>query len=144
LGELGIGLTAYGVLSRGLLSGTYTAKPGDFRTVASPRFQGENLAKNQQLVQQLQQIASAKNATASQVAIAWVLSRAGATGVDIVPLIGARRTASLAESLGALNLNLTSDDLTSIERAVPADSVAGTRYDAHQMSWLDSERAARK
>ena len=140
LRELGIGMTAYGVLSRGLLSGHYSAKPGDFRTEASPRFQGENLEKNLQLVQALKKIASERVATASQVAIAWVLSRSKATGVDIVPLIGARRTTSLTESLGALQLRLTPEDLAAIERAVPADAVAGSRYDAHQMARLDSER----
>ncbi|MBC8167671.1 MAG: aldo/keto reductase [Bryobacteraceae bacterium] len=144
LRELGIGVTAYGILSRGLLSGTYTPRPGDFRTVASPRFQGENLEKNQLLVQALQKLAAEKDATASQVATAWVLSRSEATGVDIVPLIGARRTASLAESLGALNLRFTPDDLASIERAVPAEAVSGARYDAGQMEMLDSESSMRK
>jgi aryl-alcohol dehydrogenase-like predicted oxidoreductase len=142
LRELGIGMTAYGVLSRGLLSGHYSAKPGDFRTEASPRFQGENLAKNLRLVQALKKIASEKNATASQVAIAWVLSRSKVTGVDIVPLIGARRTTSLTESLGALQLRLAPDALAAIERAVPAEVVAGSRYDAYQMALLDSERGA--
>jgi aryl-alcohol dehydrogenase-like predicted oxidoreductase len=143
LRELGIGMTAYGVLSRGLLSGNYSAKPGDFRTEASPRFQGENLEKNLQLVQALKKIASEKNATSSQIAIAWVLSRSQATGVDIVPLIGARRTTSLTESLGALQLRLTPENLAAIEHAVPAEAVAGSRYDAHQMTLLDSEGGAR-
>lgn len=131
--SLGIGVTAYGVLSRGLLSGSMPSGPGDIRSHL-PRFHGENLEKNQKVVKALQEVAAAKNATASQVAIAWVLAR----GTDIVPLIGARRRDRLAESLGALNLTLSAADLAEIEAAVPP--VEGTRYDAMQMSWLDSER----
>jgi aryl-alcohol dehydrogenase-like predicted oxidoreductase len=83
-------------------------------------------------------VAASKNATASQVAIAWVISR----GADIVPLIGARRRSQLAESLKAFDLKLSADDLAQIERAVPADAVAGTRYGEEQMRWLDSEKPA--
>ncbi|GAA1243797.1 aldo/keto reductase [Oryzihumus leptocrescens] len=137
--ELGIGITAYGVLSRGLLSGHWSPEremgAGDFRA-HSPRFQGENLQQNLRLVEALRAVAEAKGATVAQAAIAWVLSR----GEDIVPLVGARRPDRLAEALGALDLDLTADDLAAIEAAVPAEAVAGTRYDAQQMAFLDSER----
>ncbi|WP_030234284.1 aldo/keto reductase [Streptomyces sp. NRRL S-350] len=137
--ELGIGVTAYGVLSRGLLSGHWSqdrALAGtDFRT-RSPRFQGENLAHNLALVEALRAIATAKGASVAQVAIAWVASR----GEDVVPLVGARRRERLTEALGALDVALSEADLTAIEAAVPADSAAGDRYAAAQMSHLDSER----
>lgn len=139
LAELGIGLTAYGVLSRGLISSTSPSvdslAPNDFRS-HSPRFQGENLARNRELVDQLAIVAADLGATVAQVAIAWVLSR----GSNIVPLIGARKRARLQESLGALNLSLTPADLARIEAALPADAVAGTRYAPAQMQMLDSER----
>ncbi len=135
--ELGMGVTAYGVLSRGLLSGSPVNSPRDIRRHL-PRFRGENYEKNQALANTLSAIAASKNATASQVAIAWVMSR----GAEIVPLIGARRRTQLAESLKALELKLTSEDLGQIERAVPADAVSGTRYSAEQMRWLDSEKPA--
>lgn len=137
--ELGIGVTAYGVLSRGLLSGHWSKEraevPGDFRGHL-PRFSGENLDRNLALVKALRAVAEAKGATVAQVAIGWVLSR----GQDIVPLVGARRRDRLAEALGALDLNLTADDLAQIERAVPLDAAAGDRYDAQAMARLDSER----
>jgi aryl-alcohol dehydrogenase-like predicted oxidoreductase len=137
--ELGIGITAYGVLSRGLLSDnsaqSFAAR--DFRA-RSPRWQGDNLRSNLRLVDALRALAQEKRATAAQLAIAWVLSR----GNDIIPLIGARTRARLRESLGALDLSLTKDDLARIERAVPADKVAGARYDASSMAMLDSERHA--
>ena len=136
--ELGIGVTAYGVLSRGLLSGSRPVAATDFR-VHLPRFSGENAEKNRKLVDALAVIAASKNATSSQVAIAWVLSR----GTDIVPLIGARRRQQLEESRKALDLVLTSDDLARIEDAVSSNAVAGTRYGAEQMRWLDSEQPAR-
>jgi len=135
--ELGMGITAYGVLSRGLLSGSPVTSPKDIRKQL-PRFRGENYEKNQALANTLSAIASGKNATASQVAIAWVMSR----GADIVPLIGARRRTQLSESLKALDLKLTAEDVAQIERAVPADAVAGTRYGEEQMRWLDSEKPA--
>ena len=134
LRELGIGVTAYGVLSRGLLSGSVPGK-GDFRAYL-PRFRDENLAQNRQLVDALASLAAARGVTASQLAIAWVRAR----GEGIVPLIGARRRTQLEESLGALSIELTEDELAQIERAVPAEAVAGTRYDEHQMRILDSER----
>jgi aryl-alcohol dehydrogenase-like predicted oxidoreductase len=137
--ELGIGITAYGVLSRGLLSGHWShdrsLAQGDFRTTA-PRFQGENLEHNLELVDALSAIASEHDATTAQVAIAWALSR----GEDIVPLIGARRRDRLHEALGALQVSLTDEDLARIEDAIPADAVAGDRYNEHGMATLDSER----
>jgi aryl-alcohol dehydrogenase-like predicted oxidoreductase len=135
--ELGIAVTAYGVLSRGLLSGSSITSPKDMRN-HFPRFFGANLEKNRKLVDALNAIAASKNATGPQVAIAWVMSR----GTDIVPLIGARRRAQLAESLKALELKLTAEDLARIEAAIPADAVAGTRYMEEQMRHLDSEKRA--
>jgi len=138
LRELGIGLTAYGVLSRGLISGHWSRdRQGerDFRG-NSPRFQGENLDRNLALVETMRSIATAKGITVAQLAIAWVLTR----GDDIVPLIGARTRVRLTESLGALNVRLTSQDLAAIEQAVPADAAAGDRYNAAQMAHLDSEK----
>jgi aryl-alcohol dehydrogenase-like predicted oxidoreductase len=136
--ELGVGITAYGVLSRGLISGHWSkdgAGQQDFRT-RLPRFSGENLDRNLALVEGLGRIADALGVTVTQVAIAWVLSR----GTDIVPLVGARRRDRLAEAVGALDVALTADDLAAIEAAVPADAAAGTRYSPAQMSLLDSER----
>jgi aryl-alcohol dehydrogenase-like predicted oxidoreductase len=139
--ELGIGVTAYSVLSRGLLSGHWTKEraktlaPHDFRASA-PRFSGENLDRNLALVETLRTLAAARGATVAQTAIAWVLSR----GHDVVPLVGARTRERLAEALGALEVELTQDDLARIEEAVPVDAVAGERYQAEQMAILDSER----
>jgi aryl-alcohol dehydrogenase-like predicted oxidoreductase len=135
--ELGTGITAYGVLSRGLLSGHWSAERDvrDFRAHL-PRFTGGNLTQNLALVEALRSVAVERDASVAQVAIAWVLSR----GEDIVPLVGARRRDRLSESLGALDLTLGENDLAAIEAAVPTGSVAGTRYDAMQMSFLDSEK----
>lgn len=135
LRELGIGVTAYGVLSRGLLSGSIPAQKGDFRA-SLPRFRSENRAQNQQLIDALRDIAAQHNATPVQLAIAWVLAR----GENIVPVIGARKRSQLEDALGALSLQLSASDLEQIERAVPAEAVAGTRYDERQMQILDSER----
>jgi aryl-alcohol dehydrogenase-like predicted oxidoreductase len=134
LAELGVGVTAYGVLSRGLLSGSKPGK-GDFRAFM-PRFSGENLERNQPLIDTLQSLAAEKRATGSQLAIAWVLAK----GESIVPIVGARTRAQLEESLGALDVQLSPADLARIEEAIPPTAVAGTRYDARQMSSLDSER----
>jgi aryl-alcohol dehydrogenase-like predicted oxidoreductase len=137
--ELGIAITAYGVLSRGLLSGHWNRDrdlaANDFRA-HSPRFQGENLDHNLGLVEALRAIASERGATTAQIAIAWVLSR----GEDIVPLIGARRRERLQEALGALDVQLSAEEMERIEQAVPADAAAGDRYAAPQMAMLDSER----
>ena len=135
---LGIGITAYGVLSRGLISGHWTKAPvgqSDFRGM-SPRFQGENLDRNLALVEALRKVAEAKGVTVAQVAIAWV----AAQGEDIVPLVGARRRYRLAEALAALDVRLDTADLAAIEQAVPKGAAAGDRYNAHQMAALDSER----
>ncbi|WP_175710413.1 aldo/keto reductase [Burkholderia ambifaria] len=136
--ELGIGVTAYGVLSRGLLGGGWSAaRQGerDFRA-ASPRFQGENLAHNLALVDALRTIANEKGSNPAQVAIAWVLSR----GDDTVPLVGARKRTQLQDAVRAPELQLTVDDLARIEAAVPAGAAAGERYPASQMAHLDSEQ----
>jgi len=135
LSELGIGVTAYGVLSRGLLSGSKPTGKTDFRT-SLPRFTGENRERNQRLIDTLQKLAADNGVRASQLAIAWVLAK----GENIVPVIGARTRVQLEESLGALRVALSSADLTRIEEAIPPSAVAGTRYDEHQMRILDSER----
>ena len=136
LRELGIGVTAYGVLCRGLLAGQLVQEfdRKDFRAHA-PRWQRENLTKNLALVDGLRAVAETRLATPGQLAIAWVLSR----GPDIVPLIGARTRRQLQESLGALDLALTPDELEGVERAVPADQVAGNRYPDAGIVTLDSE-----
>lgn len=136
--ELGIGLTAYGVLSRGLISGHWTKGPltqTDFRGM-SPRFQGENLDRNLALVEALRKVADAKGVSVAQIAIAWV----AAQGRDIVPLIGARRRDRLAEALGALDVTLEASDVAGIEQAVPKGAAAGDRYNSGGMATLDSER----
>jgi aryl-alcohol dehydrogenase-like predicted oxidoreductase len=136
--RLGIGITAYGVLSRGLISGHWRkegAGPGDWR-MHSPRFQPGNVDRNLQLVEALAAVARRKGISVAQLAIAWV----AAQGEDIVPLIGARRRTQLAEALGAIDVTLASDELAAIERAVPPGAAAGERYAAAQMAHLDSER----
>jgi aryl-alcohol dehydrogenase-like predicted oxidoreductase len=134
--ELGISVTAYGILSRGLLSsGTARLAPGDPRA-RFPRFSGDNHARNLELLAALEVIADAHGVTAAQLAIAWVASR----GADIIPLIGTKRRDRLAEALQALDLTLSTDDLAAIEAAVPEDAVAGDRYEAAQVAALDSER----
>jgi aryl-alcohol dehydrogenase-like predicted oxidoreductase len=136
--ELGIGVTAYGVLSRGLISDTLqpsSLAADDFRA-HSPRFQGDNLTHNLALVDALRKLAAERGVSVAQLAIAWVLSR----GDDIVPLVGARRRDRLTEALGALTIALTPQELAVIEATVPADSAAGARYAAPQMASLDSER----
>ena len=139
LDELGIGVTAYGVLSRGLLSGSKPKSSRDFRT-RLPRFSGENLQQNERLIETLQRRAAEKAVTGSQLAIAWVLAKRS----NIVPLVGARTRAQLTESLAALQVTLTATDLEQLEAAVPPSAVAGTRYDEHQMRVLDSEKQETK
>ena len=138
--ELGVGVTAYGVLSRGLLAGTWSkrgaASPGDMRA-RMPRFRPENLEHNLALVDALRPIAEEKGATVAQLAVGWVLSR----GQDIVPLVGTTRRDRLAEAIGAVGLELTEDDLAAIEHAAPPGAVAGERYDERQMAMLDSEQS---
>jgi aryl-alcohol dehydrogenase-like predicted oxidoreductase len=141
--ELGVGITAYGVLSRGLLSGHWTADravtTSDFRA-RSPRFQGANLEKNLRLVEAFRTVAQRKGITAAQAAIAWVLSR----GKDIIPLIGARTRERLDEALGAAEITLTAPELEELAGALPADAVAGMRYPEHSLPDLDRERAIDK
>jgi aryl-alcohol dehydrogenase-like predicted oxidoreductase len=137
--ELGIGITAYGVLSRGLISGHWqkgSESKGDFRAF-SPRFQEGNVERNLELVEALRRLAEAKGVSVAQIAIAWV----AAQGQDIVPLIGARRRDRLSEALGALDVALTSEDLATIEQVIPKGAAAGDRYPAAQMGHLDSEKA---
>jgi aryl-alcohol dehydrogenase-like predicted oxidoreductase len=132
LEELGIGATVYGVLSRGLLSGTRPSAPTDFRA-RLPRFSGENRDRNQTVIETLGRLAAEKSVTPAQLATAWVLAKRG----TIVPLVGARTRAQLDESLGALKVRLEPEDLSRIEAAMPP--AHGTRYDEHQMRMLDSE-----
>jgi aryl-alcohol dehydrogenase-like predicted oxidoreductase len=139
--ELGIGITAYGVLSRGLISGHWSKErqaknAGGFRA-RGPRFSGENLDRNLQLAEALRRVAEGRGLTPAQAAIAWVLSR----GEDIVPLVGSRRRDQLTEALGALEHPLTPENLAELEQAVPAEAAAGERYDPHSMAALDSERS---
>ncbi|MEV7443379.1 aldo/keto reductase [Streptomyces sp. NPDC091204] len=140
--ELGIGITAYGVLSRGLISGHFTRDralaPGDFRGM-SPRFQGDNLDRNLDLVEALRKVAEDKGVSVAQTAIAWVLAQGPRQGVDLVPLVGARRRDRLAEALGAMDITFSAADLAAIEEAVPAGAAAGERYPEAQMAHLDSE-----
>jgi aryl-alcohol dehydrogenase-like predicted oxidoreductase len=135
--DLGVGVTAYGIMSRGLLSSdSARAITGADPRTRFPRFQGENLRRNLDLLSALEQIAAGRDVSTAQLAIAWVLSR----GRDIVPLIGTKRRDRLAEALGALELTLTPDELAAIEAAVPTASVAGDRYDPRSMASLDSEQ----
>ena len=133
--ELGVPITAYGILSRGLLSGHWSAAERDFRS-RMPRFSGANLDQNLVLVERVREIADAAGATVAQIAIAWVASR----GDDVIPLIGAKRRAQLEEALEGLALDLSADQLAQIEAAVPEGAAAGDRYPEGQMRVLDSER----
>ncbi|MBX4866719.1 aldo/keto reductase [Rhizobium bangladeshense] len=136
--ELGISITAYGVLSRGLISGHWQkgqATAGDFRT-HSPRFQDGNVEQNLALVEKLREIAQAKSVSVAQIAIAWVATK----GKDIVPLIGARRRDRLSEALGSRTVNLWPEDFAAIERAIPKDAAAGGRYPEHMLQHMDSEK----
>jgi len=135
--ELGIGVTAYGVLARGLISGHWRRERNIEKTFwsVSPRFQGDNLDHNLALVEQLRAVAATVGASVAQVAIAWVRSR----GADIVPLVGARRVVQLQESLAAMDLTLLPLQCAEIEAALPASAVAGGRYAAAQLTHMDSE-----
>ncbi len=135
---LGIAITAYGVLSRGLISGHWRkgrVDPADWRA-HGPRFSGENLEHNLALVETLRALSRERGVSVAQLAIAWVCAQ----GEDIVPLIGARRRAQLTEALGALPVHLSPADLAVIEQAVPQGAAAGERYAPAQMAHLDSER----
>jgi aryl-alcohol dehydrogenase-like predicted oxidoreductase len=139
LAELGIAMTAYGVLSRGLLSGSKPSRPGDGRA-HMPRFNGASGEKNQVLVAALARIAAARGVPPAQLAIAWARAKGQAARVNILPTVGARTPAQLADALAALELALTPAEVAELEAAVPASEVAGTRYPAHMMATLDSER----
>jgi aryl-alcohol dehydrogenase-like predicted oxidoreductase len=135
LSELGIAVTAYGVLSRGLLSGSKVAGKTDFRAHL-PRFSGGNYERNRLLLEALAEVAAAKGVTPAQIAIAWVMGR----GETIVPVIGARTRIQLQEALAAANVTLSEAEAWSLEEIFAEDKVAGTRYGADQMQMLDSER----
>jgi aryl-alcohol dehydrogenase-like predicted oxidoreductase len=137
--ELGIGITAYGVLGRGLISGHWSSDRtggADYRA-HTPRFQGAHLAHNLALVERIREVAGEIGLSVAQVAIAWV----AAQGADIVPLIGARRRERLAESLGARHRVLSTEQLARITAVVPVGAASGDRYPAHAMAHLDSEKA---
>jgi aryl-alcohol dehydrogenase-like predicted oxidoreductase len=138
---LGASVTAYGVFSRGLLTGsapsTESTARGDIRG-HFPRFQGENLAANQRTVAKLRVIAREKGVSVAQLALGWVLTK----GSDIIPLVGARTQVQLNEALETMKLSFSVDEIMTLESAVPAESVAGERYAAEQMKTLDSERGA--
>jgi len=135
LRELGIGVTAYGVLSRGLLTGSPLAAKADLRA-HMPRFVGENLARNRKLIDALNRLAAERGVAPAQLAIAWVLAKDS----TIVPVIGARTRRQLDESLAALEIHLTAEEIARLEEAIPASEVAGSRYAEMQMRTLDSER----
>ncbi|MFK0173196.1 aldo/keto reductase [Streptomyces sp. NPDC090306] len=140
--ELGIGVTAYGVLAHGLLTGTYRRPAeGDPRAHWLPRFHPDNLDANLALVDRLRPLADARGITVAQLATAWVVSENRALG-NVVAVVGARRRHRVEEALAAAAVTLTEDDLRAVEEAVPADAVAGTRYAAPLMTLLDSERTA--
>ena len=137
--ELGISITAYGVLSRGLISGHWQkgqgGTTGDFRGM-SPRFQDGNIDRNLALVEELRKIADSKLVSVAQIAIAWV----AAQGKDIVPLVGARRRDRLTEALGSRAVDLSPEDFAAIERAVPKDAAVGGRYPEQMLQHMDSEK----
>jgi aryl-alcohol dehydrogenase-like predicted oxidoreductase len=135
--ELGIGFVAYSPLGRGFLTGQFR-KPediqeGDWRR-NGPRFQGENLAKNQTLVNEMEAMAQANHCTPAQLALAWV----SAQGQDIVPIPGTRREKYLRENIAALEMVLTPDDLARLDRIAPRDVAAGTRYPEASMRTLNN------
>jgi aryl-alcohol dehydrogenase-like predicted oxidoreductase len=133
LRELGIGVVAYSPLGRGFLSGRITSPDDfgedDFRR-NHPRFTGENFARNLELVNRVRELAASKGATPSQLAIAWVLAQ----GDDVVPIPGTKRRSYLEENLGALDVELTPEDLAAIEEVTPRESVAGARYNPEMMA----------
>ncbi|MFQ6148084.1 aldo/keto reductase [Streptomyces seoulensis] len=137
--ELGIGITAYGVLSHGLLTGSFRPAGGSPLLAHLPRFSGDNLTANLALVENLRKIADERGVTVAQLAIAWVIAQ-GRGHDDVVALIGARKPKRVTEALAAAELELTDADLAAIEAAAPAGAVAGDRYAAPQMAQLDSER----
>jgi aryl-alcohol dehydrogenase-like predicted oxidoreductase len=139
LAARGIATTAYGVLSRGLLTGSRPGGASDFRAHL-PRFTGENGEKNRALADGLARLAAARGVKPAQLAIAWVRAKAAAQKVTIIPTLGARTRAQLADALAGLDIALSADEVATLEAAVPANEVAGTRYAAPLMAALDSER----
>jgi aryl-alcohol dehydrogenase-like predicted oxidoreductase len=135
LAELGISATLYGIFSRGLLTGSKPQGAGDFRAYL-PRFAGDNASKNEDLVGALRRFAEERGLTPGQLAVAWALAKQP----TLVPVVGAKTRAQLADALGALDKPLSQEDLTALEALVPARAFAGTRYGAEQMAHLDSER----
>jgi aryl-alcohol dehydrogenase-like predicted oxidoreductase len=133
--ELGIGFVAYSPLGRGFLTGAFKSPEdfddGDFRKY-QPRFQGENFARNLDLVERVQEIAAEKGCTPAQLALAWVLSQ----GDDVVPIPGTKRRTYLEDNAGASEVELDGDDLARIEEAFPKHAAAGDRY--ADMSTIDS------
>jgi len=137
LRQLGISLVAYGVFSRGLLTNRFRGpSQGDIR-VHFPRFQGANLERNRQLISRIEEIARGMGLSVAQLAVAWILSK----GQDVIPLIGTKHPAQLAEALAVLSRTLSADEIQRIEQVVPQGSVAGDRYAPEQMRTLDSERS---
>ncbi|HEX3903473.1 MAG TPA: aldo/keto reductase [Polyangia bacterium] len=137
--ELGMATTAYGVLSRGLLTGSKPSGAGDFRAHL-PRFSGDNGEKNRALALALARLAADKGMKPAQLAIAWVRAKAAAQNVTVIPTVGARTRAQLADALTGLDVTLTAAEMAALETAVPAVEVAGTRYAAPFMATLDSEK----
>jgi aryl-alcohol dehydrogenase-like predicted oxidoreductase len=139
--ELGISVTAYGVYSRGLLTGsapsTDSVARGDIRG-HFPRFQGENLVANQRMIAKLRAIARDKGVTLAQLALGWILTK----GSDIVPLVGARTESQLNDALETMKLSFSAGEIAALESAIPAEGAAGDRYAVEQMRTLDSERKA--
>ena len=134
--ELGIGFVPYSPLGRGFLTGRLRSiedlAPDDYRR-NSPRFQGENFAKNLRLLDEVHAIASGKGCTASQLALAWVLAQGG----DVVPIPGTKRRKYLEENAAAADIRLTREELARIDRALPRGAAAGTRYPAQAMQAVD-------
>ncbi|MGH3098730.1 MAG: aldo/keto reductase, partial [Streptosporangiales bacterium] len=134
--ELGIGITAYGVLSRGLIGAPKQQHEPGNPHATWPRFQGDNLDHNLDLIARLEPIAARHGLTVAQLAIAWV----AAQGCDVVPLIGTTKVSRIQPAMDALAATLTTDDLAAIDRVLPSGAAAGTRYPEALMSGLDSER----
>ena len=136
--ELGIAITAYGVFSRGLLTGGWqpgAPAHGDFRS-HTPRFQGEAGTRNAEVARRLAEVAQGFGMSAGQLALGWVLAQ----GDDIVPLVGARRPERITEALEMLDRGATAEQLAALEAAIPAGAIEGERYAPAQMAMLDSER----
>ncbi|MFD8243655.1 aldo/keto reductase [Nocardia sp. NPDC059691] len=134
--ELGIGLVPFSPLGRGFLTGRYNSVEGladnDVRR-SQPRFADGNLERNLAIVAELNELAAAKGVTAGQLALAWVQHR----GEDVVPIPGTRRQRYLEENLAALTIELSADDLAAIEAAAPPEQVAGDRYDATNLTFVN-------